>query len=239
MKKAIKIVVIIIFIILLFIIGLNIYNDLKIENKLKKEIHELNNIMEATSFDEKLFNEKISNTISTGNYYKVERASKNYLKDYYLSINNIIEYFKSNNLSDLITINNYKNDGKDFKKSIEKLNESKNKVKELKDAFELMKKEEKVLSYIDNNLNDYYINYYKNIIGKVKKTNTEKQLSNQINEYTTMIDNIFKVFDFLKTNKNNWEIGNGKILFKSDELAKEYTNLLNNVTLIAKDNNIE
>lgn len=238
MKKGIKIALIIIGIFifaLCTLIGIFVFKDLKIEKKLKTEIQELNNIMESTDFDEKLFKEKINNTVSSGDYYKVERAYKNYLRDYNTSISNIISFYKNSNLASLISIDNYKNDGKSFVNSKATLNSSKKEIIKLKETFDSMKTEEKALSYIDNTLDKYYIDYYKKIIGEVKQTHTEKQLSNQMKEFTLMIDNIYKVFDFLSANKNEWEISNGKIYFTSDKLINEYTKLLENITTSANN----
>ena len=98
MKKGVKITLITIgTIILLFIILIIIFvvKDFKTEDKINREIEEIQNIMEATEFDEELFKKKINNTVSTGDYYKVERAYKNYLRDYLKSINDINNFYDS------------------------------------------------------------------------------------------------------------------------------------------------
>lgn len=236
MKKGIKIALIIIgilFFIFCAIIGIFVFKDLKTEKKLKIEIEEINNIMEATDFKEEDLKEKLNNTVSSGEYYKVERAYKNYLRDYYTSINNIISFYKKINFEYLISLDNYKKDGKNFVNSKATLNTAKKDIQKLKETFDSMKTEDKAMSYIDNTLDDYYINYYKKIIGEVKQTHNEKLLSNQLEDFTVMIDNIYKVFDFLSTNKNEWNVNNGKIYFTSDKLIEEYTKLLENISALA------
>ena len=234
-KKILLLIIGIIIFSLFFSIGKNIYKDLKTEKRLNTEIQELNSLMKSSNMDELYFEKKLNKIISTGDYYKVEKAYKNYLRDYHSLINNIIDFYNKNNLSDLISIENYKKDGKNFNNSKTTIKNAKNEIERLKKEFDSMKTKEKALSYISNDLNSYYINYYKKIIGDNNQSDKEKLLSDQMNEYITMIDNINKVFDFLSKNKNNWEISNGKIYFSSDKLISEYTKLLENITTIASN----
>ena len=70
-----------------------VIKDLKSEQKLNKEVEEIQDIMDATEFDERAFKKKLNKTVTTGDYYKVERAYKNYLRDYLKINDSIIDFY--------------------------------------------------------------------------------------------------------------------------------------------------
>ena len=97
MKKAIIAILItfgVTFLLFCILVGVGIYQGIKTEQKLNKEVEEITNILESTDFDEEKLKKKLNTTISTGDYYKVERAYKNYVRDY-LAIRNDIIYIYS------------------------------------------------------------------------------------------------------------------------------------------------
>ena len=235
MKKGLKITLTIIgSIILLFIILIIVFvvKDFKTEDKINHEIEEIQNIMEATEFDEELFKKKINNTVSTGDYYKVERAYKNYLRDYLKSINDITNFYDSLKIDELLSADNIKKDGKDFISTKLKLNNTKNELEKIANNFNSMKEEEKVLSYLDKNLDEYYQDYYKKIVGNIEQTATEKELSKELFDSRTMIDNIYNIFEFLSNNQNHWTYEDDIIYFDTDELVNKYKSLLENINNI-------
>ena len=239
MKKGLKITLIVVGIILLLfvvLVGVFVVKDFKTEDKINREVEEIQNIMEATDFDEEAFKKKLNSTVSTGDYYKVERAYKNYLRDYLISINEINEFYDSLNIDDLLSADNIKKDGKDFINTKMKLNTTKKKLDELANNFNSMKDEEKVLSYLDKNLDDYYKEYYKRIVGDIEQTATEKELSKELYDSSKIIDNIYNVFEFLSTNKSHWTFQDDMIYFDTDELVNQYKNLLSNITNIDEEN---
>lgn len=235
MKKGLKIALItigVILILLVALVAIFLVKDFKVEGKINREVEEIQNIMEATDFDEEAFKKKLNSTVSTGDYYKVERAYKNYLRDYLKSINEINEFYDSLKIDDLLSADNIKNDGKDFISTKLQLNSTKKKLDGLANNFNSMKDEEKVLSYLDKNLDDYYKDYYRRIVGDIEQTATEKELSKELYDSGKIIDNIYNVFEFLSTNKNHWVFENDMIYFDTDELVNKYKSLLENITNI-------
>ena len=233
-KKGIKITLITIGIILLLIITLvtiMVIKDFKVENKINREVEEIQNIMEATDFDEELFKKKINNTVSTGDYYKVERAYKNYLRDYLKSLNDINEFYDTHlKIDNLLSAENIKKDGKDFIATKIQLNNNKKDIEKLAYNFNSMKEEEKVLSYLDKNLDDYYIDYYKKIVGNIEQTTVEKELSQELYNSSKLVDNIYNIFEFLSDNKNHWTFEDDMIYFDNDDLVNKYKSMLENIT---------
>ena len=232
MKKVLKIVLIVIgvlFLLLCILVGVFLYKDFKMEDKLNREVEEINNIMEATDFDEEKFKEKLNNTVSTGDYYKVERAYKNYLRDYVVILNKIEKFYEESSLEDILSIENYKVDGKDFISSKMKLTAAKNELDKLKQDFDNMSTEEVAISYLDSTLDSYYVDYYKKIIGDVKQSREEQELSQYLADYSKIIDNLYAVLEFLSINKSQWDIQDDTVLFATDELIEQYKSLLQSI----------
>lgn len=233
MKKGLKITLIIVgIIILLFciLVGIFVVNDFKMEDKLNLEVEEITNILEATEFDEEKLNNKLNNTVSRGDYYKVERAYKNYIRDYIKVLNNIISFYDNLEIDNILSIDNLKKDGKSYINSRLTINNNKEKLDKLKESFDSMKDKDKVLSYLDKNLNSYYVNYYNKIIGEVEQTETEKELSSYLEESSKILNNIYNIFEFLSEYKDYYEVGDDALYFKRDDLLNQYNEMLLNIT---------
>ncbi len=233
MKKGIKITLIVVgVIILLFciLIGIFVVKDFKMEDKLNLEVEEITNILEATEFDEKKLNDKLNNTVARGDYYKVERAYKNYIRDYIKKLNNIISFYDDLNIDNILSIDNLKKDGKDYVNSRLTINNNIDKLNSLKENFDSLKNKDKVLSYLDKNLDSYYVDYYKKIIGEIEQTETEKELSTYLDESSKILDNISKIFVFLSEYKDYYDIGEDTLYFKRDDLLKQYNEMIVNIT---------
>lgn len=239
MKKGLKIVLIIIgiiFLLLCILVGVMLYKDFKMEGKINREVEEIQNIMDATDFDEELFKKKINSTVATGDYYKVERAYKNYLRDYLAILNNIEKFYDDSSFEDILSMENFKADGKDFISSRIILNNAKEQLEKLKEQFDSMSTEKVVLSYLDSSLDSYYVDYYKRIVGDIKQSKQEQELSQYLADNTKIIENLYMVFEFLSSNKSQWEIENDNIVFTSEELLEQYKILLQSI--IDTSNNV-
>ena len=78
MKKKILIVLLIIIVIALVGVGYFVFSDMQQEDKLKTELSELNDLVNAENIDMDAVNEKLDKRITTGDYEKVEDAYKAY-----------------------------------------------------------------------------------------------------------------------------------------------------------------
>ena len=232
LKKGVKIVLIIIGVILLLfagLIGIEVYKDMQIEKKLNKEIQEIQNIMDATEFDEEKFKNKLNNTVSDGDYYKVERAYKNYLRDYLSVIYEIKNFYNDLDYENILTIDTIKEDGPGFVSSKLYVNNAILELGTLKVKFNNFSDEEKVLSYLDKKVDKYYVEYFKTIIGDVSQSNTEKELSNELEKTNTFLDNVLGILNYLSKYKDYWYISSDKLYFTDEEILNQYNDLLENV----------
>ena len=240
LKKPIKIALIIIgilFILFCILVGFAIHDLNKQETILDKEVQEIQNIMYATEFDEEAFKNKLNNTVSSGDYYKVERAYKNYLKDYYKEVVEIKDFFNNlENIYDTLSEDTIKKDGKDFINTKMELRSYKQTADKLTEDYNNFFEIDKALTYLDNNLDSMYIDYYKKIISSNSKSKTEQEILKYLSDSSTLINNVINIFNFLSDNKNHWQFENSKIYFDSQELYDKYSNLINNIDNV--ENNI-
>ena len=230
MKKKMIIIVIILLILLIIIGGIifitGIISDLKQENILKAELAEISELSNEEKIDKEKINQKLNNRITTGDYLKVENASKTYLADMLNNIIKITDILNSNKIENILTIENYKEDGPEFKNTKEYLANTKKELEELKKEYTNLFSEEKKMSYINKeDIDSYYIDLYKNeLVGTIKKQ--DAVIENSIDEILKIIDSYEIIINFLEENKNSWKIQGEQIAFNSNKLSDEYLNLI-------------
>ena len=112
-KRILKIIGIIIGILLIIIVGVAIWGMVQ-ENKLEKELTKISELVNAENIDLDSVYEVLNQTVTKGDYAKVEKAFKNYLKDNFDTTIKISEILNDEQLLNILTANNYLKDGKDF-----------------------------------------------------------------------------------------------------------------------------
>ena len=238
MKTWLKVLLIVIgalFISFVALVGFMLYHDFSIEAKLNREVEEIEDIMNATEFDEEKFKEKLDHSVSSGDYHKVERAYKNYLRDYYLLLDKIEKFYDSIDVNNILSIENIEKDGKDFIQTRIKLESYKKECESLKEKFDSFSDEKVVMSYLNSDLDEYYVDYFKKIIGDVSQTAKEKELSRYLSVSSEQIKGIKDIFDFLSSHKANWDTDGQSILFDNEQLLNEYQALYDKITSITFD----
>ena len=231
MKKKILTIVGIVLAIIVALIAYFVVADLNQEKKLKNELTEISNLVNEENIDLEKVNKKLNTIITTGDYAKVEESFKNYLKD---SFNNSIELsslLNDERIESSLTVENYKEDGKDFKNTKAYLSETINSLEECKNKYYEFLTEEKAMSYInDKNLDSYYIDFYKEeIVKDIETEKNDKTIENSINDIISLLKNIEKVINFLSENKDSWQIEGENIAFNSDDLTNKYIELIDNL----------
>lgn len=81
MKKKILIVLLIIIVIALIGVGYFVFSDMQQEDKLKTELSELDQLVNAENIDMDAINDRLDRTVTKGDYAVVEDAFKSYLRD--------------------------------------------------------------------------------------------------------------------------------------------------------------
>ena len=228
MKKKILIVLLIIIVIALVGVGYFVFTDMMQEDKLKTELSELNDLVNAENINMDAVNEKLNRRITTGDYEKVEDAYKSYLRDNFDNSIQIANILNDEKITTLLTVENYESDGKDFTESKEYITNIRETLEECKAKYTEFLTEEKAMSYInDKGLDSYYTDLYKNeFIGDMSSASQDTTVQNSIDEVITILNTSEEVLNLLSENQNSWEIDGENISFNSESLSNQYDELV-------------
>ena len=231
MKKKILIVLLIIIVIALVGVGYFVFTDMMQEDKLKTELSELNDLVNAENIDMDAINEKLDRRITTGDYEKVEDAYKSYLRDNFDNSIQIANILNDEKITTLLTVENYESDGKDFTESKEYITNTRTTLEDCKNKYTEFLTEEKAMSYInDKGLDSYYTDLYKNeFIGDMSTAAQDTTVQTSIDEVITILNTSEEVLNLLSENQNNWEIDEENISFNNESLSNQYDELVNSL----------
>lgn len=231
MKKKVLIVLLIIIVIALVGVGYFVFTDMQQEEKLKTELSELNDLVNAENIDMDAVNEKLDRRITTGDYEKVEDAYKSYLRDNFDNSIQIANILNDEKITTLLTVENYESDGKDFIESKEYITNTRTTLEECKNKYTEFLTEEKAMSYInDKGLDSYYTDLYKNeFIGDMSSATKDTIVQDSIDEVITILNTSEEVLNLLSENQNNWEIDEENISFNNESLSNQYDELVNSL----------
>ena len=231
MKKKVLIVLLIIIVIALVGVGYFVFTDMQQEEKLKTELSELNDLVNAENIDMDAVNEKLERRITTGDYEKVEDAYKSYLKDNFDNSIQITNILNDEKITTLLTVENYESDGKDFIESKEYITNTRTTLEECKNKYTEFLTEEKAMSYInDKGLDSYYTDLYKNeFIGDMSSATKDTIVQDSIDEVITILNTSSEVLNLLSANQSAWEIDGENISFNNESLSNQYDELVNSL----------
>ena len=231
MKKKVLIVLLIIIVIALVGVGYFVFTDMQQEEKLKTELSELNDLVNAENIDMDAVNEKLDRRITTGDYEKVEDAYKSYLRDNFDNSIQIANILNDEKITTLLTVENYESDGKDFTESKEYITNTRTTLEDCKNKYTEFLTEEKAMSYInDKGLDSYYTDLYKNeFIGDMSTAAQDTTVQTSIDEVITILNTSEEVLNLLSENQNNWEIDEENISFNNESLSNQYDELVNSL----------
>lgn len=231
MKKKILIVLLIIIVIALVGVGYFVFTDMMQEDKLKTELSELNDLVNAENINMDAVNEKLDRRITTGDYEKVEDAYKSYLRDNFDNSIQIANILNDEKITTLLTVENYESDGKDFTESKEYITNTRETLEECKAKYTEFLTEEKAMSYInDKGLDSYYTDLYKNeFIGDMSLASQDTTVQDSIDEVIGILNTTEEVLNLLSENQDSWKIDGENISFNSESLSNQYDELINSL----------
>ena len=230
MKKKIFIGIGVVLVLIVITIGYFVVTDLNQESKLENELIEISDMVNEDNVDIDAVYERLNSTVTTGDYKVVEIAFKTYLKDNFDNTLKIAEILEDEQLVNILTPENYLNDGKDFIKTKEYITTTKTNLEKYKQSYIEFFTEEKAMSYInDKGLDDYYIDLYKDsYVGDIENESSEdiKVVEESIDDIIEILNVSEEVINFLIDNKDSWNIEDNYIVFSNDELSNKYDSLL-------------
>lgn len=231
MNKKAKVVLNILILILIGIIIFLILRNFFLDKKLKNEITETYELIIMDEYNYKDIYEKIDNIVTKEGYAIVEDSAKDYLLDYFLEVLNLDETYEKANIENIISIENIKKDGKEFKNSKETLSSLKKSIENIEEDILNNLSKEKMIGYINGkNLADSYIKLYESL-DFTKDKNIEKrksQIEDKVNSYLSKISKIEEVIDFLIKN-NNWKVEDEQVKYEDEQLSIEYNEMINSI----------
>lgn len=231
MKKKILIVLLIIIVIALIGVGYFVFTDMKQEEKLKTELSELNDLVNAEDIDIEAVNDRLDRRLTTGDYKKVEDAYKSYLRDSFDNIIQITNILDDEKITTLLSVENYKRDGKDFTESKEYIINARTTLEECKNKYTESLTEEKAMSYInDKGLDSYFTDLYKDeYMGDMSTATQDTTVQDSIDEVIRILNTSEEILNLLSKNQNAWEIDGENISFNSESLSNQYDELISSL----------
>ena len=228
MKKKVLIAVLIIIVIALVVIGYFVFSDMMQEDKLKTELSEIYQLTSAETIDMDAINERLNRTITKGDYAVVEEAFKTYLKDNFDNSIEIANILNDEKITSLLTVENYKEDGKDFTESKNYITTTRTTLENCKEKYTEFLTEEKAMSYInDKGLDSYYTDLYKEeFVGDMETSESDGIVESSIDEVISILNTSEEILNLLSENQDSWEIDGEIIVFSSESLSDEYNELV-------------
>lgn len=232
MKKAIIGVIIAIVVVAIVGIGILVVNDFKQEDILRQEMLEFENLTRAENIDLDQIDQRIRELKTTGDYGVLEKAMKDYLADVVNASVSIANILNDERIVNALTPENYAEDGPEFTQTKQFLEQAKSDMEQYKTEVLTLLTNEGAMSYIENkNLDDYYIDLYKEIAlsedTAIEESNAE--LESSLDEAMKILDVETQVINFLSENKDGWEIQGENIVFNSEELQNQYDELVSQI----------
>ena len=206
------------------ITGFFVIRDATMVNVIEKETDKLAALDLATD----RFNIKVK---TKGKYGKVEDNMKSYLDDIALSLQKTLLVVKNPELTKILSFENYKNDGPDFIKSLSFLEKSSNEFNTNIDSILNRLEDKSIKSYGKKNIDEVY---YRKLFNQFMLRDDMKEKYNKtsllLKESKSNVNHIFEIsyqtLTFLVNHKDEWQLENNEIQFKTDELMNQYNSLI-------------
>ena len=232
MKKAIIGVIIAIVLVAVVGIGVLVVNDFRQEDILRQEMLEFENLTRAENIDLDQIDQRIRELKTTGDYGVLEKAMKDYLADVVNTSVSIANIINDERIVNALTPENYTEDGPDFVQTKQFLEQAKSDIEQYKTEVLTLLTNEGAMSYIeDKNLDQYYIDLYKEIAlsedTAIEESNTE--LENSLDEMMKLLDVETQIINFLSENKDGWEIQGENIIFNNQTLQDQYNEYISQI----------
>ena len=210
------------------IVGYVMFYVVRNEIKLESEFSKIEYVIETKGVDDSSLDEMLNNYVTKRDYLIVEKAVKNYLKDLIKELKDLREIMKAEKLIDLLSIENFKNDGKEFDDSLKYIEDTIEKVESIKGNITDLNTKETVEKYLDKDVNEYFKEYYFEYI-RDDNDETFTELNQELDSYLNFLNEYKMFFEFLVNNKESWYIQNGQLYFEDETLLDKYNKFFANL----------
>ncbi len=219
-KKKIIIILVIIAIIVVAVSLFLAFKDISARNLLTEEINQLSET--NTNTDVK----------STGKYAAVEKQVKEDCKAYYETIAKLRENYDKATELKVINIENYENDGPEFKNSLDSINAIKTENQELITTLTDLTNEEKLEERATNaGMSGKYKNLYKEILEEIKLADGVGSAKEKDTKFDGYLASLLDVLTYMRDNTNEWFIEKGTLKSHSQEFIDTYNQKVQNTNV--------
>ncbi len=210
------------------LIGLLI-NNATAGARFEREITAINNAF--LNGNTQKIDEILERTVSTGGYAKVETSLKKYVSDLVKNINGIKEVTDNEAVYDSLEGEYLAKNAKKLDSTIATLTDASKRVDTLAKDAQKLYDEDSVKAYIDNQgLEESYTNLF---IENAKLFYGDKDLRDDYSNTLSLLRSSIKVeieaVEFLKNHDSDWEVVNGNLKFKNENISRQYTKILEKV----------
>lgn len=226
-KKKFFLIFLFIILDMFLLIGYLVIRDATMVNDLKKEVK----VLDKLDITKDRYNRSIK---TSGSYALVEKSIKTYLDDYAVLLQESVSITSDSKLTKILSYDNYKKDGPEFKESLQYLESTKKKFNSNIDTLIKNSEEDTIREYIDSKIDE---KYYKDLcielmITKKRKEefNSTKELLNKTkSKVNNVLDTSKELLEFLKNNKDNWILEDNEIKFKTRDLYNQYNSYISKI----------
>ena len=214
-----------------FLVIRNFMTDGKVQREIK-EIYDLIYNSDEETYDLETIYTKLDDVVSNDGYAIVEIVAKDYLSDVFDKILELEDIINDEKMNNILTVPNYQEDGPNFTDTINYLDETKQKVLNLKASMLGDLEVNTIMSYIINEeLEESYIDLYGSLeFAKEKNINKNKEnIESAVDSFVSQIEGMEKVLEFLSKNKNEWKINDDMIVFDDTSLSNEYNDMISSI----------
>lgn len=214
-----------------FLVIRNFMTDGKVQREIK-EIYDLIYNSDEETYDLETIYTKLDDVVSNDGYAIVEIVAKDYLSDVFDKILELEDIINDERMNNVLTVTNYKEDGPNFTDTINYLDETKQKVLNLKASMLGDLEVNTIMSYIINeDLEESYIDLYGTLeFAKESNINKNKEnIESAVDSFVSQIEGMEKVLEFLSKNKNEWKINDDMIVFDDTSLSNEYNDMISSI----------
>ena len=227
-KKKFRLIFCFIFLITTVLIGYMYIDFVYQKNHLKQEISNLTTLdITKDSFN--------TGTVTHGDYKVVEETIKNYLNDYAMSLQKVNAIVSDEKFNRILSYDNLSTD-LEFTNSIAYIDSTKEEFNHYMDNLIDKSKEETIKNAIkENKLSSYYENLYKDLMlnkDVSDKLNLSSQyLENYRDKINIKLDTCLEIFEFLKSNTDNYKFEDNEIKFATQDLINQYNSYIDKIKI--------
>lgn len=216
------------FIVFAFAVGFFVITGIKEEVTLENEFSAIEDLIDNSSIDNTQIDYMLNNFVTTGDYLNVEKAIKDYLEDLLVECRRLDNIFQSQDLTNVLSLYNFDADAPYFYESQHIIENYYQELKNIKTNLINLLDTDSIISYAEAyQLQDYYLDYFKNLIIDENMLNTNRNdIENSLDYALNTLDIYKELFELLSNNVDSWTMDEDYIYFDNDNLLEEYNRLI-------------